>query len=908
MGCAVVPDQSAVKPIRTSLAPHQRTAVNGCRRSMESAPHVLLVNDSGSVLSNSTQRPLVAHSGTLGAQLPHMWYPGWTTSLSTQFSGLWKKVASSITVAKPSAWQGTWSALAAQWPLQQSPPGLQQVSQAEMASSSASSSAATTRVSSRAQSPRSSIDRPLLAPYLTMADDVELSFAAMLADLCNMAYDVSSLNPELVEARHHLQVVATSGVCTPDLDHAPGQDAQAPKGVITNNIASYTMAGSPQMSPSVSLLQLASPEAVTAALTSYQAGSTYPVYMSTLHQALTSMGSCDDGDLADLEWRGVMTAVSEAAAIAYPATIASMDEATSAALLHPGVGVPGTNGILFCDADLSEERDFLAGGVYGYNTPLVERPTSGAGLAPGEAAAQLLAPQASAADAQVVGSCVTAPGSAGGRALREEQLQRRGRRSDPASTAAAAAGGQPPAAAAAAGAAAPMVLACSKPPPSAWFCADDKLTKTRYFVIQGSTSMEHWHINLQFEPVVFEDASFGVRIHRGVYEAAQLLYDDLLPLVQAHLEASPLGAVSFSGHSLGGSLGTVLMLLFVSRGIIKPANVAPVYTYGAPAVFCSGATPGAPPDRCVTCSLPCEMRGDGSSGAHGAAHPAAAAVHPAACHAGDADDCCEVDGGASGAGAHAAGGKLRRHHVPGGVPVGLLAGLGLSDDHVVNVIMHKDIVPRAFVCDYTAVVGVLQRWWPSFRDHSTLQDDAGPHKALYNFIGRIAVLRPPEGLPFVLGAADASHPMLPNHPALYRVGLPDELEGRMPMLDYAAASMASWDELLDGTAFAAAMTAASNALLQGCAMPAAAGGGAGANGASLWGSMQQALCSSAQRAEESRLGKLAGLQKDVLQFMNHPHPLATLSDYQAYGPNGCISRFHNPDNYTQALVALSTRL
>ncbi len=190
--------------------------------------------------------------------------------------------------------------------------------------------------------------------------------------------------------------------------------------------------------------------------------------------------------------------------------------------------------------------------------------------------------------------------------------------------------------------------------------------------------------------------------------------------------------------------------------------------------------------------------------------------------------------------------------------------------------------------------------------HPALQDDAGPHKALYNFIGRIAVLRPPEGLPFVLGATDASHPMLPNHPALYRVGLPEEFEGRMPMLDYAAASLASWDELMDGTAFAAAMTAAGHALLQGCPMP--PGGASAGGGASLWGSMQAALCSSQQRAEESRLGKLADLQKDVLQFMNHPHPLATLSDYQAYGPNGCISRFHNPDNYTQVLVALSTRL
>ncbi len=39
----------------------------------------------------------------------------------------------------------------------------------------------------------------------------------------------------------------------------------------------------------------------------------------------------------------------------------------------------------------------------------------------------------------------------------------------------------------------------------------------RYFAIQGSTSLEHWQINLQFEPVIFEDPALGVRVHRGVY-------------------------------------------------------------------------------------------------------------------------------------------------------------------------------------------------------------------------------------------------------------------------------------------------------------------------------------------------------------------------------------------------------
>jgi hypothetical protein len=50
----------------------------------------------------------------------------------------------------------------------------------------------------------------------------------------------------------------------------------------------------------------------------------------------------------------------------------------------------------------------------------------------------------------------------------------------------------------------------------------------------------------------------------------------------------------------------------------------------------------------------------------------------------------------------------------------LLTKLGLPADAVVNVIMTRDIVPRAFVCDYTLVAGVLKSWLPSFKEHKGL--------------------------------------------------------------------------------------------------------------------------------------------------------------------------------------------
>lgn len=83
----------------------------------------------------------------------------------------------------------------------------------------------------------------------------------------------------------------------------------------------------------------------------------------------------------------------------------------------------------------------------------------------------------------------------------------------------------------------------------------------------------------------------------------------------------------------------------------------------------------------------------------------------------------------------------------------------------------------------------------------------------------------------------------------------------MPSLDLAAASLASWDELL----------------------------GAG------WAAMASGGCRRNRAAAAARrTAKLEGMQQSVMEFMNQPHPLAMLSDYQAYGPTGCISRFHNP--------------
>ena len=42
------------------------------------------------------------------------------------------------------------------------------------------------------------------------------------------------------------------------------------------------------------------------------------------------------------------------------------------------------------------------------------------------------------------------------------------------------------------------------------------------------------------------------------------------------------------GHSLGGSLATLLLVMYLRRGVLPAVAASPAYTFGAPAVFCEG--------------------------------------------------------------------------------------------------------------------------------------------------------------------------------------------------------------------------------------------------------------------------------------------------------------------------------
>ncbi|KAG8056167.1 hypothetical protein GUJ93_ZPchr0001g31801 [Zizania palustris] len=123
--------------------------------------------------------------------------------------------------------------------------------------------------------------------------------------------------------------------------------------------------------------------------------------------------------------------------------------------------------------------------------------------------------------------------------------------------------------------------------PCEWFVCDESDARARCFVIQGSDSLASWQANLLFEPTKFEDT--GVLVHRGIYEAAKGIYEQLMPEIEAHLrEHGERARLRFTGHSLGGSLALLVSLMLVARGVVGPEALLPVVTFGAPSVFCGG--------------------------------------------------------------------------------------------------------------------------------------------------------------------------------------------------------------------------------------------------------------------------------------------------------------------------------
>ncbi|KAI0529429.1 hypothetical protein KFK09_001978 [Dendrobium nobile] len=231
--------------------------------------------------------------------------------------------------------------------------------------------------------------------------------------------------------------------------------------------------------------------------------------------------------------------------------------------------------------------------------------------------------------------------------------------------------------------------------PCEWFICDDDKSRTRYFVIQGSESLESWQANLLFEPVQFE--GLDVLVHRGIYEAAKGIYQQMLAEVQAHLKHHGNSAIfRFTGHSLGGSLAVLVNLMLLVRGDAPPSSLLPVITFGAPSIMCGGDY--------------------------------------------------------------------------------LLRKLGLPQSHVQAIMLHRDIVPRAFSCHYPdQVAKILKAVNRNFRNHPCLEYQS----LLYAPMGKLLILQPEQKF-------SPHHHLLPSGSGLYLMELPlEETKESMKLLQSA---------------------------------------------------------------------------------------------------------------------------
>ncbi|KAI3494897.1 hypothetical protein L1887_36908 [Cichorium endivia] len=87
----------------------------------------------------------------------------------------------------------------------------------------------------------------------------------------------------------------------------------------------------------------------------------------------------------------------------------------------------------------------------------------------------------------------------------------------------------------------------------------------------------------------------------------------------------------------------------------------------------------------------------------------------------------------------------------------ILDQLGLDENHIHCVMMHRDIVPRAFSCNYPShVAQLLKRLCGTFRSHPCLNRNS----LLYTPLGKMFILQPEE-------KSSPRHPLLPAGSGLY---------------------------------------------------------------------------------------------------------------------------------------------
>ena len=192
---------------------------------------------------------------------------------------------------------------------------------------------------------------------------------------------------------------------------------------------------------------------------------------------------------------------------------------------------------------------------------------------------------------------------------------------------------------------------------------------------------------------------------------------------------------------------------------------------------------------------------------------------------------------------------------------------------------------------------------------------------MYFFVGKMMVLQPDRDHDFI-GQHEQYHDMLPAHPGLWFLRQPNEAitaHKQAPSLaaiahgEFADAGHAAVESKSLSTQSEVSKGALNSTLLsQGDSsskgfdssrhlksLPALEGGKS--KKASVALTKPEQATSDMTVAAPPKGKPAASLREAVMDLMNYPHPLDTLGDPGAYGPDGAISRYHNPDHYCQAI-------
>ena len=174
----------------------------------------------------------------------------------------------------------------------------------------------------------------------------------------------------------------------------------------------------------------------------------------------------------------------------------------------------------------------------------------------------------------------------------------------------------------------------------------------------------------------------------------------------------------------------------------------------------------------------------------------------------------------------------------------------------------------------------------------------GCRVVMYFFVGKMMVLQPDRDLRFIY-KDEPYHDMLPQEPGLWVLRQPSEAalsHRQTPSL----ADMADGHLADAGHAAVKTLDKLKGKVSQSMGSSKGSKGNQSAHSHAL----VPVSKATAALAETKKGQPAASLREAVMEMMNYPHPLDTLSEPGAYGPEGAISRYHNPDHYCRAIGAV----